>query len=163
MKAPLRLSVEVSGINIRAAFSDISGTKSFIPGYWEYSKCRRIIAESGSAGLDSRPIGVGELLQRIYAKTMALVTGEDLEEACGSDLLSAGIKSGIEGAVHAIRGVVDAIHRTQGQLLILLPGIHDAWRPVDPRPLEQSRRLTWQSSNRRSDPLLPGRTERIHD
>ncbi|CAB0001695.1 unnamed protein product [Nesidiocoris tenuis] len=54
-----------------------------------------------------RPIAVSEVLQKICAKAMAWTTGDYLKEACGSDQLSAGLKSGIEGAVHSMSAIFE--------------------------------------------------------
>ena len=48
------------------------------------------------------PIGIGEALRRILGKTVALVTLSNLEEVCGVDQLCSGLRSGLEGAIHAV-------------------------------------------------------------
>jgi len=48
------------------------------------------------------PIGVGETLWRVIGKAVCYATRVDVELACGSDQLCGSVKSGIEGAIHAM-------------------------------------------------------------
>ncbi|KAI5742861.1 hypothetical protein M8J77_012006 [Diaphorina citri] len=64
-----------------------------------------------------RPIGIGECLQRLCAKTMVLLTGVDVQEECCADQLCAGIKNGIEGAIHGISSIFHE-EDTDGLLLV---------------------------------------------
>ena len=66
---------------------------------------------------DVRPIGVGECRQRTEATTMALVVGIDVQDLCGADQLCAGIKAGIEAAIHAMKEIFD-MEENEGLLLV---------------------------------------------
>jgi len=58
-------------------------------------------------GLDKRPgirpVGIGETLERLGAKCVLLVCGDEAKEACGVDQLCAGLEAGIEGGIHAAK------------------------------------------------------------
>ena len=54
-----------------------------------------------------RPIGCGDLLDRLYDKVMVEITEDDVKISCNSDQLCSGIKTGIEGAVHSICQLYD--------------------------------------------------------
>ena len=55
-----------------------------------------------------RPIGIGETLCRVSGKAVGMATRSDIEVICGSDQLCACLKTGIEGAVHAMSDLYDA-------------------------------------------------------
>ena len=67
---------------------------------------REIALKKLPAGV--RPIGCGELLDRLCDKVMVFVTEDDVKISCNADQLCSGIKAGIEGAVHSIRELFDA-------------------------------------------------------
>ena len=62
----------------------------------------RLIALDKSPGI--RPISVAETLRRIFGKVVCLLTREDTETVCEVSQLCAGLKCGIEGAIHAASG-----------------------------------------------------------
>ena len=55
-----------------------------------------------------RPIGVGEVIRRIVAKSVTKVTKEDVLEASGSLQLCTGHKGGSEAGIHAVHNLFEA-------------------------------------------------------
>ena len=79
---------------LATTFVDPKGLKSYLA-------CR-LIALDKCPGV--RPIGICETVRRIIAKAILSVTRADIQDAAGSRQLCAGQISGIEAAVHAVRG-----------------------------------------------------------
>ena len=87
---------------------------------WEFIRglmASRLIAIDKCPGV--RPIGVGESLRRIMGKSVMLLAGEDVQEVCGSDQLSAGLEAGIEAAVHAVNSLFEE-HQGSGWGVLLV-------------------------------------------
>jgi hypothetical protein len=49
-----------------------------------------------------RPVDMGEIFRRLFAKAILLVVGKEAARACENLNLCAGLKAGIEGAIHAL-------------------------------------------------------------
>lgn len=69
-----------------------------------YVACR-LIPLNKNPGI--RPIGIGETLRRIIGKTVSWLVKPEAMEAAGPLQVAAGIKSGSEAAVHAMRELFD--------------------------------------------------------
>ena len=62
---------------------------------------RRLVALDKKPGV--RPVGIGEIFQRLLAKLVIADAGDQAKLACGSKQLCAGLEAGIEGTLHAVR------------------------------------------------------------
>ena len=65
------------------------------------SMARRLVGLDKQPGV--RPLGIGEVWQRLWAKLVLEDAGQQGKLACGSEQLCAGLEAGIEGAIHAVR------------------------------------------------------------
>ena len=65
-----------------------------------------------------RPIGIGEVPQRIIAEAILKVVGGDVEDAAGPPQLCAGQDGGCEAAVHAMRSINFQDSETEAVLLV---------------------------------------------
>ena len=63
--------------------------------------CRLVPLKKKDNGI--RPVGVGECLRRIIGKTITGLLKEDIIHAVGTLQTCAGLESGIEAAIHAVR------------------------------------------------------------
>lgn len=71
----------------------------------------RLVALDKQPGV--RPVGIGEIYRRLMAKTVVRLTGHMATESCGNYNLCAGLASGIESAVHAVRSRYEATERKE--------------------------------------------------
>ena len=60
----------------------------------------RLVALDKEPG--TRPVGIGEIYRRLWAKCVLKSVGTQATAACGNFNLCAGLQAGIEGAVHAV-------------------------------------------------------------
>ena len=60
----------------------------------------RLVALEKNTGI--RPIGIGDIWRRFFAKCILSIAGPSAKGACGSDQLCAGLSAGIEGAIHGM-------------------------------------------------------------
>ena len=61
----------------------------------------RLVALDKQPG--TRPVGIGEIYRRLWAKCLLKAIGTQATTACSNFNLCAGLQAGIEGAVHAVR------------------------------------------------------------
>ena len=72
----------------------------------------RLVALDKEPG--TRPVGIGEIYRRLFAKCVLEACGSQATTACGNLNLCLGLPAGIEGAVHAVTLVVAATAAADG-------------------------------------------------
>ena len=70
--------------------------------YWAFMSDRLIVLDK-QPGV--RPVGVGEMWRRLFAKILLTVTGPEATMACQDDQIFAGLKAGIDGANHIVQDI----------------------------------------------------------
>ena len=95
----------------------------------------RLVALDKQPG--TRPVGIGEIYRRLMAKCLLKVTGHRATQSCGNFNLCAGLKAGIEGAVHVVRESWDSQQPPPGEAAAPLaaappdpPGMEDGTAPA---------------------------------
>ena len=80
-------------------------------------KASKLIALDKCPGV--RPIGIGDVAARLCAKVMLFITGDDVQSECLADQICSGLKSGIEGSIHAFRNLFNN-HAQDGWGMLLM-------------------------------------------
>ena len=89
-----------------AFFAKLIATQIIDPAVLEtYVACRLIPLDKdpGSAELQIRPIGVGEVIRRIVGKTIMWSLHSEIQAAAGPLQVSSGLKGGAEAAIHSMK------------------------------------------------------------
>ena len=105
----------------------------------------RLIALDKCPGI--RPIGIGETLRRIIGKAICSATRGDIESLCGADQLCGGVKSGIEGAIHAMNEMYSQ-NCTSDDWGILLVDASNAFNSLNRAALLWNARILWPHCSR---------------
>ena len=98
------LKYGVSSTLLREAVAEFTRwMANFSPPWAAYRAimANRLIALDKCPGV--RPVGIGEIWRRIFAKCVIVIAGGEAKEQCGDEQLCAGLEAGIEGGIHAAR------------------------------------------------------------
>jgi len=101
----------------------------------------RLIALNKCPGV--RPIGIGETLRRVIGKAVCMATRIDATLVCGSDQLCAGLKAGIEGAIHAMNNLFSTHQNESTGWGVLLVDAANAFNSLNRTSMLLHARLLW--------------------
>ena len=104
----------------------------------------RLIALDKCPGV--RPVGIGEALRRILGKVMVMVTRYEVEEVAGVAQLCAGVRSGIEGAIHTMSDLFDD-NKMEGWGVLLVDA-RNAFNSVNRVAILWNARILWPRCSR---------------
>ena len=88
----------------------------------------RLVALNKCPGV--RPVGVGEVWRRLFAKIVIRATGGEATEACGTTQLCAGLQAGCEGGIGIASHLWDA-HKEEEDWGFLLIDASNAFNELD--------------------------------
>jgi hypothetical protein len=94
-----------------------------------------------------RPLCIGEIWRRLFAKCLLFLAGAEAKEACGLDQLCAGLESGIEGGIHSMQHVWNA-HRSDEDWGFLLIDAKNAFNEQNRTAMLWTVRHEWPSGAR---------------
>ena len=137
------------GSNSRRLCDAVAGlARSLVNSVVEWSQIQalmanRIIALDKSPSI--RPIGVGESLRRVIGKVICLITRDDAQTTCGTSQLCAGIKCGMEGAIHTASELFETSDESHGMLVI---DATNAFNSINRVSLLWNVRVLWPRASR---------------
>ena len=91
---------------------------------------------------------MGETLRRIVGKAVCMATCVDIEDLCGIDQLCGGIRSGIEGAVHAMNDLFAHHHDSVPGWGVLLVDASNTFNSSNHSALLWNARVLWPRYSR---------------
>eukprot|EP00978_Attheya_sp_CCMP212_P000833 scaffold1738_cov46-Attheya_sp.AAC.5 len=74
-----------------------------------------------------RPIGVGEVWQRLITKVNLMVMVKAVKAICGENQLCVGLEAGVEGAIHAMQLIYEEHHKMEEDWGFLLVDTRNAF------------------------------------
>ena len=112
----------------------------------------RAMTWSRLVGLDKcpgvRPIGIGDILRRLFAKVLLIVVGKEATRACGTDQLCCGLEAGIEGGIHHMRSMWDEHDNDEEDWRVLLIDAKNAFNEGNRKMMLWVVRHKWPSGAR---------------
>jgi hypothetical protein len=111
----------------------------------------RLVALDKQPGV--RPVGIGEIIRRLIAKCVLETVGKEATSACDNLNLCAGLASGIEGAVHAIKEACEVARHTEATEPTVVTPIHTQPAAVGDEDLGYQEFLTAASQEREQLPV----------